>query len=349
MNNNYQKHLIISETSIKEALKRLDQLGQDAILFVIDREGVLIGSLTDGDVRRGLIRNIQISDSINLIIQDNPRYIKRGEDDINKIIQYRESLYRIIPIVDENQKVTKVINFRELKSYLPLDVVIMAGGRGQRLMPLTNNTPKPLLHVGKKPIIEHNLERLANFGVDNFWISINYLGNLIENYFGSGKERGVEINYVRENIALGTIGSISLINNFQHDYILVTNSDLLTNLNYEHFFIEFLNSNADLGVVTIPYKVNIPYAVFETEMNHVINFKEKPTYTYYSNGGIYLLKKNLINSIPKSQFYNATDLLEKLIQEGKKVFSYPLIGYWLDIGSHEDYSKAQSDINNFQF
>jgi NDP-sugar pyrophosphorylase family protein len=162
-------------------------------------------------------------------------------------------------------------------------------------------------------------------------------------------DRNINISYIWEDKPLGTLGSISKINNFQHEYVLITNSDLLTNLNYEHFFLEFLKQDADLAVVTIPYQVNIPYAVLETNNGNVVNFKEKPTYTYYSNGGIYLVKRSVLDLIPNDTHFNATDLMDKLISEQKKVFSYPMIGYWLDIGNPEDYKKAQIDINNIKF
>ncbi len=345
----FKKHLIVRGSLIKEALTRLDELGQDAILFVVDEKDTLIGALTDGDVRRGLLNNIQISESIDHIIQHNPRFIRKGERDINKIIEYREGLYRIIPILNEENIVIKIINFRENKSYLPIDAVIMAGGRGQRLMPLTKDIPKPLLIVGDKPIIEHNINRLALFGVDNFWISINYLGDLIENRFGDGSNRNININYIREVEPLGTIGAVSKVASFLHEYVLITNSDILTNLNYEQFFLDFVKSNADLGVVTIPYDVNIPYAVLEINDAWVKSFKEKPTYTYYSNGGIYLLKKQILKYIPDETFFNATDLIERLLKENKLIYSYPLMDYWLDVGSHDDFKKAQHDINNINF
>lgn len=347
--NNYRDHLILTDTSIEKALVQLDKLAKDAILFVVDGDDVLLGSLTDGDVRRGLIKGISIDRPIRDIIQNNPRYIRKGEGDIQKIIKFREGNFRIIPIIDKTGRVVNVINFREINSYLPVDAVIMAGGRGQRLMPLTEKIPKPLLKVGEKPIIDHNLTRLSVFGIDDFWISVNYLGGQIESYFGNGTDRNVNISYVWEDQPLGTIGAISKIDNFQHDYILITNSDLLTNLNYEHFFLEFLKQDADFAVVTIPYQVNIPYAVLETSEGCVINFKEKPTYTYYSNGGIYLAKRSVLQMVPSNTSFNATDLMEQLILGGKKVFSYPLIGYWLDIGNPEDYAKAQVDINNIKF
>jgi dTDP-glucose pyrophosphorylase len=345
---NYKEHLVKTQSSIKEALMQLEKLAEDAILFVVDEDEKLIGSLTDGDVRRGLIKGVSIEDPVNKIFQSSPRFITKGERDINKVIEYRERMIKILPILDKENRVVNVINFREIRSYLPVDAVIMAGGMGKRLKPFTDTTPKPLLKVGDKPILEHNLDRLCLFGIDDYWISVKYLGEQIENYFGDGFDRNIRLHYVWEDEPLGTIGGVSIIENFQHEYVLITNSDLLTNLDYEHFFLEFIKQDADLAVVTIPYQVNIPYAVMETDNGQVINFKEKPTYTYYSNGGIYLVKRSSLSLLPKGQYFNATDLMEKLINDGKKVFSYPLIGYWLDIGSHEDYAKAQVDIKNLK-
>lgn len=346
---NFREHLILSGSSVKQALGVLNELSQDAILFVVDDYDKLIGSLTDGDVRRGLLNDFTVETKIDEIIQPNPRYIRKGNYDINKIIEYREEDYRVIPVLDDNDVVINVINFRYIKSYLPIDAVIMAGGRGQRLQPLTDVTPKPLLIVGDKPIMEHNLNRLAMYGIDDFWVSLKYLGEQIEAYFGAGIQKNINIEYVWENEPMGTIGSVAQINNFKHDYVLVTNSDLLTNIDYEQFFLEFIKQGADLAVLTIPYQVAIPYAVLETEKGEVKSFKEKPTYTYYSNGGIYLMKKEMTHLIPHNKFYNATDLMEYLIQQNKKVISFPFSGYWLDVGKHEDFEKAQIDIHNIKF
>jgi len=321
----------------------------DPILFVVDEQNRLIGSLTDGDIRRGLISRVDLDDKIENIFQNDPKYIVKGHEEFEKILIYRESNLRVIPVVDLNHCVVNVVNFREIKSYLPVDAVIMAGGKGQRLLPLTEHTPKPLLFVGNKPIIEHNLDRLAMFGIDDFWISINYLGEKIESYFGDGSLKNIQINYIKENRPLGTLGAVSLVDKFKHDYILITNSDLLTNIDYEHFFLDFISQDADMAVVTIPYQVNIPYAVLETEDGNVLGFKEKPTYTYYSNGGIYLLKKSFIEMVPKDDFYNATDLMNELIRQKKKVYSYPLMGYWLDIGTPTDLDKAQNDVTKIKF
>lgn len=349
MKYDYQRHLITTQSSIKEAMAKLNELASDAILFVSCAENKLLGSLTDGDVRRGLLNGLVVGDIVDLFTQPNPKFIQKGKYKIDEIIEFRENGYKVLPVVDQNNVIVNIINFRFLKSYLPIDAVIMAGGRGERLKPLTNTIPKPLLPVGGKPIIQHNIDRLQKFGIDNYWISIKYLGGLIKDHFNEGDNGGININYVNEESALGTIGAMSLIPKFEHDYILVTNSDVLTNLDYEDFFLDFIKSDADFSVATIPYDVNIPYAILETSNNIIKSFKEKPTYSYFANAGIYLMKTKISEKIPKAEFYNATDLLDYLIENGFKVTSYPFRGYWLDIGKHDDYRKAQEDINYIQF
>ena len=345
----YNEHLIASGTPVKKALHLLNELSQDAILFVVDFNQKLVGSLTDGDVRRGLLNNFNLESEIDEIIQINPRYIRKGDYDIKKIIKFREEGYKIIPVVDENHVVINIINFKYINSYLPIDAVIMAGGKGQRLQPLTNSTPKPLLLVGDKPIMEHNINRLAMFGIDDFWVAVKYLGEQIESYFGNGQNKNISIEYIWEDQPLGTIGALTLIKNFKHDYILVSNSDLLTNIDYEKFFLEFLKQDADLAVLTIPYQVNIPYAVLESKNGQILSFKEKPTFTYYSNGGVYLMKREIVKFIPEGTFFNATDLIQELIARKRKIFSFSFSGYWLDIGKHEDFEKAQRDFNQIVF
>lgn len=345
----FRQHLISYGSTIKEALARLDELAADAIVFVVDEADHLIGSLTDGDVRRGLLRGLPLESNVQDFIQKEPKFIYKESYSLEQIIEFRKKNYKIIPVVDKTKRVINVINFRHIKSYLPVDAVIMAGGRGERLRPMTDHTPKPLLKVGDKPIIEHNVSRLISYGIDDFWITLRYLGEQIQDYFGSGDPRNVLFDYVWETEPLGTIGALSKIKNFKHEYVLVTNSDVLTNLDYEDFFLEFISSHADISVVTIPYEVNIPYAVLETSNGHVVSLKEKPTYTYFSNGGIYLMKRDVLRLLPNGSFFNATDLLETLITSGGKVHSYPLRAYWLDIGKQEDFARAQQDIKYIAF
>lgn len=345
----YLKHLISINASVRDALKKLDELASDAILFLVDEENKLTGSLTDGDLRRGFIKGLGFDDKLINFTQPNPKFIEKGKYNLKEIVLLRERFFTVFPVVNSQMQIINVVNFRHQKSYLPIDALIMAGGRGERLKPLTDSTPKPLLKVGEKPIIEHNIDRLNTYGIDDVWISVRYLGQQLVDYFGNGNQKGLNINYVWEDKALGTAGALALIEDFMHDHVLMMNSDLLTNIDYEDLYLFFEENEADFVVACIPYQVNVPYAVMETKDKLVTGFKEKPTYTHYSNAGIYLMKKEVIDFIPKNDFFNATDLMEKLIEMGKKVVAYPLVGYWLDIGKHEDYNKAQIDIKQLKF
>ena len=345
----YKDHLIHIDSTIKQALTKLNFLAKDAILFIVNDNNELIGSLTDGDIRRGFLKGVKLEGNINGLYRKNPKFIKKEDFNLNELVKLRNLNYKIFPVINNKNVIINVVNFRKLKSYIPVDAVIMAGGKGSRLLPLTANTPKPLLKVGEKPIIQHNLDRLTSFGIDNFWISINYLGKLIQDYISSEINENITINYIKEDTPMGTIGSLSKVNNFIHNYILLTNSDIITNIDYEEFFLDFIKKDADISVATVPYKVSIPYGVLESTNGHIMSFVEKPTYTYYSNAGIYLIKKEILKHLPKNLYYNTTDLIEKLISNKNKVISFPLSCYWMDIGQYDDYKKANRDIDNIKF
>ena len=342
-----KEHIIFEDESVRTALTKLDKLASDAILFVVSKENKLIGSLTDGDLRRGFIKNLGFDDSILNFIQKNPISITRSNYTLSQLEDYKKRNFKIIPILDEEGVVIDILNFRIQSTIIPADAVLMAGGKGKRLMPLTANTPKPLLKVGDKPIIEHNIDRLINFGIRNIHLSINYLGDQLEAYFGDGTGKNANIAYVRESKPLGTIGSILLVKEFSHDDILVMNSDLLTNIDFANFYTSFKEADADMAVAATSYHVDVPYAVLEVDgKNLATSLKEKPRYTYYANAGIYFMKKSIINLIPKNNFFDITTLMETLIKNNKKLITYPITGYWLDIGKHEDFKKAQEDIKH---
>jgi dTDP-glucose pyrophosphorylase len=338
------KHIIHKDKPVSASLVQLNNLGSNLTLFVIDDNQKLVGTLTDGDIRRGLIKQLSVDHIVDEFMNTKFTYLKRGAFTVDEVQSIKKRKLELVPIVDDGHRIVKIVNLRDTITILPLDVVIMAGGEGRRLRPFTEKVPKPLLKIGDKPIIEHNIDRLIKFGVDDFWICLRYLGEQIESYFGNGSAKNINVNYVWERDALGTIGAITKVDAFKHEHVLVTNSDLLTDVDYEDFYLDFIKNDADISIVTIPYRVGIPYAVLETRNGHVISFSEKPTYTYYSNGGIYLMKRSLIDLIPKNAFFNATDLIEKLISDGRKVVSYPLTSYWLDIGRVEDFEKAKLDI-----
>jgi len=340
---NFTKHLINERLSIKGAMEVMDPLGKDAILFVVDDKGSLLASVTDGDIRRGLITGFKVDEKALTIANLHPKYLLSPVKDTLKLIQLRENNYKIIPLLDKQRKVIDIINFNYTKSILPIDVIIMAGGEGQRLRPLTEEIPKPMLPIGQKPILEHNIDRLILFGVKNFYISIKYLGDQIKNYFGDGGLKEIDIKYLEERKKLGTIGAVSLITEFKNEYILLSNSDLITNIDFEDFFNFFITNEADIAVLSTPYSHKIPYAILKTNEGRIFEFEEKPIYNYLTNGGIYLFKRELVKKIPQETFYNATDFMKALIDENCKVMAYPFHGYWLDIGRPQDYQKAQED------
>jgi len=345
----YKNNIIAANAKAEEALLTLNKLGEDLTLFVVDEKGILLGTLTDGDIRRGFLKDLSIHNTVLDFMNPTFKYVKKGKFTLNDIKGFRQKGIKLLPVLDHDGSILSVYNFSRLRSVLPLDAVIMAGGEGQRLRPLTEMTPKPLLKVGNKPIIEHLIDRLIEIGISHIYITLNYLGQQIIDYFGDGSSKGVSIKYIQENEKLGTAGALGLIKEFHNKSILLLNSDILTNIDFEDFYNNYIESGADLMVASIPYKVNIPYAIFETDERKVLSLKEKPVLTYYSNGGIYIMNSLAYSLVPKNQYYNATDLMENLIQKGKTVSTYPVIDYWLDIGRMSDFQKAQEDIKHLKF
>lgn len=356
VNLNIIDNIISDKLSAREALKRLDEVASvaktQAVLFVVDGQNKMIGSLSDGDVRRGFINGNLITESVTVFMHHDFQYLEISDYTTANIDGFKERNIRFVPLLDVDRRVLKILDLFNVRAFMPVDAIIMAGGRGERLRPLTDNLPKPLLEIGGKPIIEHNIDRLKKFGVINFNLTVKYLANQIEDYFKDGADKEIKIDYQHEAEPLGTIGALSLINNLTNDHVLVMNSDLLTNIDFRHFYDYFIENDADMCVASIPYFVNIPYAVLQlSDGKNVSSLIEKPTYTYYSNAGIYLIKKELISLIPKNKKFDATDFMESLIEQNKKLVSYPIptTNYWLDIGRLEDYKKAQEDFKNVVF
>jgi dTDP-glucose pyrophosphorylase len=342
-------HLISQNQTVFECLNQLNSLRTDLNLFIVDDERRLLGSVTDGDIRRGIIRGVSLNGNVKEVMNADCKYLVAGKIDLQAIIGYRKKEIKILPVVDGRKRIVDLLNFNKVKTLLPLDAVIMAGGKGSRLLPLTQTVPKPLLYVGPKPILAYNLERMQNYGIRNITITVNYLSDQVERFVSDLTFSGDNITCLKEANEMGTVGAVSLIDKWSNDNILLTNSDLLTNIDYEDFFLDFINSGADMMVAAIPYPLKVPYAILETEGNSIKAFKEKPEYTFYANTGMYIFKKEMLRYIPVNSFFNATDLMDKLLQHDHKLAYYPMINYWLDIGNHDDYKKAQEDIKHINF
>lgn len=341
-------HLISKDITLLEALSRICDLAPEPlVLFVIDEEKRMVGTLTDGDSRRALIAGASVSDKVEKIMHRNFNYMKVEDiDEVKEIKRQRDLRMRLVPVLDAEKHIVEIINLEKYNSRLPFDAVLMAGGKGERLRPLTLETPKPLLKVGDKCIIDHNVDRLISYGVKYISVTVNYLKEQIEEHFVEPRG-GVKVNTVREPKYLGTIGSIRFVETFHNDTILVMNSDLFTNINYEDFYLHFKEHDADMSVAAVPYSVQVPYGIFKIENRRdIIGLVEKPTYDYYANAGIYLIKKSALNLIPEDTFFNATDLIEALISQGKRVIRFPLNGTWIDIGNPQEYKRANELVNH---
>lgn len=341
-------HIQISENKdILCALKKLNAIRDVSrlILFVHEENGKVVGSLTDGDIRRSLAEDADINKSVGLICNRNFvfEYDKKGFLDLKP---FRKTNIKILPILDKEKKMVRIIDLEKTRAVLPLECMIMAGGRGKRLSPLTDSVPKPMLPLGDRPIIEHNIDRLIAFGIKKIYISVKFLGNQIQAYFGDGSDKGISIEYIWEDEFLGTAGALALVDEFKSDHVLLMNSDLFTNVDFEDLYLELIKSNADMAVASTEYKVDIPFAVFDTKEEQVLDFKEKPSYVYHSNAGIYILNKKLIDNIPKNKFHDITALMDNLVKDGGKLVHSPIIGFWIDIGKPTDYKQAQEFVKH---
>jgi len=343
--NDRSNYTIDKSSSIREAFMKLEALSDDVLtLFVMDGNR-MVGTLTDGDIRRFLIKEASLSVSVDKVMNRNFCHILPGEKNVRKIRDFRTNGIELLPCIDANGNFLKAFNLKRNKSIIPIDAVLMAGGKGERLRPLTEKTPKPLLKINGKAIIDYNIDSLLNYGIENIHVTTNYLSEQIEAHF-KAKRQGVQVNCVREKEFSGTIASVKLIPNIKNDDILVMNADLFTNIDFEDFYGHFYENDADMSVAAVPYSINVPYGIFELEGRNVLGIKEKPTYNYYANAGIYLIRKTMLERIPDSIFFNATDLIDILVSQQKRVIRYPLIGYWIDIGKPVDYQKAQDFVKH---
>lgn len=342
-------HTINQRVTLLKALEQINSLAPEPlVLFVLDDEKRMVGTLTDGDSRRALISGSSVENKIENIMHRNFNYMKIEDiADVRDLKRQKELKMKLVPVLDRDMHIVEIVNLEKYKTRLPIDAVLMAGGKGERLRPLTEKTPKPLLKVGEKAIIDHNIDRLISYGVKHISVTINYLGEQLEAHFQT--PRGdVKVQTVREPKFLGTIGSIRFVKEFHNDTVLVMNSDLFTNINYEDFYLHFKEHNADMSVAAVPYTVSVPYGIFDLTGRDIKGLIEKPTYNYYANAGIYLIKCNALDLIPDDLFFNATDLIEKLISEGKRVIRFPLNGTWIDIGNPQEYQKANELVKHLQ-
>ncbi|MDY0192337.1 MAG: nucleotidyltransferase family protein [Aliarcobacter butzleri] len=333
-------------STIKEALQIIDN-GALQIALVVNENDILLGTLTDGDIRRGLLKGLDLNSSIESIIFKTPT--------IGKISDTKEEILKLalskklhqIPIVDERGKILGIQEIEELIK--PKDktnkVILMVGGLGTRLRPLTENTPKPMLKVGNKPILQTIVEKFAEYGYTNIVMCVNYKSHMIQDYFGDGKDFGVNIEYILENQRMGTAGALSLLKDKPNESFFVMNGDLLTNINFEHLHNYHLATNSIGTMCVREYDFQVPYGVVNIKDSKIASIEEKPTHKFFVSAGIYMLSPEVLEYIPENQFYDMPTLFEKIISKGKNAISFPLREYWLDIGRIEEYKKANEEYD----
>lgn len=337
---------LTSVSTIKQALKIIDS-GARQIALVVDKDDKLIGTLTDGDIRRGLLNGLNLNDSIEPIIFKTPTvaYISDAKEDILKKALAKK-LHQI-PIVDEYGKIIGIKEIEELvkPSIKSNKVVLMVGGLGTRLKPLTDNIPKPMLKVGNKPILKTIVEKFAEYGYVNIIMCVNYKSHIIQEYFGDGSDLGVKIEYVLENKRMGTAGALSLLKQNPKESFFVMNGDLLTNVNFEHLHNYHMSHDAMATMCVREYDFQVPYGVVNIQGTKILSIEEKPIHKFFVSAGIYMFSSEILKYIPKNEFFDMPKLFEKLIEKNETTVSFPLREYWLDIGRMEEYEKANSEYH----
>ena len=330
--------------TIKEALGIIDS-GAMQIALVVDDNDKLLGTLTDGDIRRGILRGLDLDSPIETIVFKEPAIAKISstKEEILKIALSKK-LHQI-PIVDDNGI---VLDLKEIEELVEPKIktnraILMVGGLGTRLRPLTQDMPKPMLKVGNKPILQTIVEKFAEYGFVNITMCVNFNASIIRDYFGDGKEFGVNIDYVLEQKRMGTAGALSLLKERPSEPFFVMNGDLLTNVNFEHIFNYHTLHKATATMCVREYDYEVPYGVVKMNDNKITAIAEKPVQKFFVSAGIYMLSPEILDLIPKNEFYDMPALFEKLIKLSKNVISFPIREYWLDIGRMEEYQRANEE------
>ncbi|GAB5380731.1 MAG: nucleotidyltransferase family protein [Aliiglaciecola sp.] len=339
----------VSKTdTIRDTLNRINQSSLKIALVVTDKNQ-LLGTVTDGDIRRAMLNNVSMETPIASIMSRQPKVAKRSTSKRQLIDLMERYMLNSVPIVSEDYIVEDLVSFHHLvkRPTRKNAVLLMAGGFGTRLSPLTNNCPKPLLKVGESPLLEIAVKNFADAGFTQFYISTHYMPEKIRDYFGDGRKWGVNISYVHEEVPLGTAGALGLLpKSSLEDDIVIMNGDILTNIDFDKL-LEFHQENQAKATMCVrEYQQQIPYGVIETDGYKITGIKEKPTSQHFVNAGIYVVSPELLEMVSKGQYIDMTTLLELSISRENDVAVYPILDYWLDIGRLDDFQKAQIDVQN---
>ncbi|ASU23366.1 alcohol dehydrogenase [Vibrio qinghaiensis] len=340
--------LIKPDNSIRDALEIINNEALRVVL-VVDNNQYLVGVVTDGDIRRGLLKNLTLAEPVSLVMNLSPTTVKAGasREDLIELMEKKGILS--IPLLDD---AGKVVGLETLHGALHRQkyqnpVFLMAGGFGTRLRPLTDNCPKPMLKIGNKPILETVIRSFIKAGFVNFYISTHYMPELIHAHFGDGSELGVNITYVHEEFPLGTGGALGLLPKGLPEGLplIMMNGDVLTKVDFQRLLDFHVSHDADATMCVREYDYQIPYGVINGEGNKITSMVEKPIQRFFVNAGIYVVSPRVIQSVPENHRIDMPTLLEQHMQERDKILMFPIHEYWLDIGRMDDFKRAQADIH----
>jgi dTDP-glucose pyrophosphorylase len=341
----WKKILLLPSTSIREALQIIDSSAMQ-IALVVDETDRLLGTVTDGDIRRGILKGIALEEAVQRIMNAHPTVAKSYERrDIVLAVMKLKRLNHI-PVVDDDGCVIKVETLQDLIRVDERDnwVVLMAGGLGTRLRPLTDDCPKPLLKIGGKPVLETILENFMEYGFRRFYVSVNYHAEMVEEYFADGSRWGAEIQYIREDKRMGTAGALSLLPQKPEKPILVMNGDLLTKVNFQQLLDFHLDHQAQATMCVREYKYQIPYGVVKMDRHLLKSIVEKPVERFLVNAGIYVLEPNALDYIPADEYFDMPNLFKEIIGHDGETTVFPIREYWLDIGQMSDFERASGEF-----
>lgn len=343
----FKRTFITPKDTLMAALQTINA-SKVQVALVVDQEDRLLGTVTDGDVRRALLKDGDLSEPVENFMNVKPITASINDHPEAIFAMMRRKVIRHVPILDENGKVVD-IEVLGKKSIMPKRdniVVLMAGGLGTRLRPLTEIKPKPLLTVGGKPILETILESMVAHGFWRFYISVNYKADMIKDHFGDGSRWNVEISYLEEKDFCGTAGSLALINETPTEPLLLMNGDILSNVNFHRLLAFHEQNQSTATVAAYKHQSTIPFGVLEVQGETVTGLQEKPVSHHLINAGIYVLSPEAVNRIPENSEYNITDLLAELLKDGNKVTAFPIHEYWRDVGNHVEFEQANREFHD---
>ncbi|WP_251941182.1 nucleotidyltransferase family protein [Salinibacter ruber] len=342
----WRKISVRSDQTIREALQVIDEGGVQ-IAIVADEKDHLQGVATDGDIRRGILDGIDLDRPVEGVMNADPITARPQEDRQSLIDCMQARRIHQIPLVDREGRVVGIEVLDDLlePEARPNPVMLMAGGLGTRLRPLTEDCPKPLLEVGDKPILETIVEGFIAHGFHQFYLSVNYKAGMIEDYFADGSDWGIDISYVHEEKRLGTAGPLSLLPERPEETMIVMNGDLLTKLNFAHLLDFHRKHGAAATMCVREHETQVPYGVIETDDQYMDGIEEKPTERYFVNAGIYVLEPETLDHVPENEFFDMPDLFERIIEEGKEATVFPVREYWQDVGRKEDFHRVNGEYD----